>query len=161
MKTMKKLALLAGLGMILFSCSSSNESKQAADLALVQNYVKAVESLDYDAMSDYLADSYLGLGPSYGDSTDKFQAVESWKFNSENLYKKIEHTKARYAHVTIPDGDAKGDWVLNWSELKITFKNEQTIMIWANSNYQVENGKITKSLTVYNEADALRQLGYE
>ncbi len=157
---MKKLALLAGLGLILFSCTPSNENNEA-HLAVVQNYVKAVESLDYDAMSNFLDENYLGLGPSYGDSISKTQAVESWKYNSENLYKKIEHTKSKYAFVNIPDGDAQGDWIATWSELKITYKNEQTVMIWANSNYLVNNGKIVRSLTFYNEADALRQMGYE
>ncbi len=157
---MKKLALLAGLGLILFSCTSKTENNEA-HLALVQDYVNAVESLDYDAMSNYLDDSYLGLGPSYGDSINKVEAVESWKFNSENLYKKIEHTRAQYAFVTIADGDSQGDWIAAWSELKITYKNEQTITIWANTNYLVNNGKIVKSLTLYNEGDALRQLGYD
>lgn len=161
MKTMKKLALLAGLGMILFSCATEEVNNRTEDLLVVQNYVKAVESLDFDAMTNYLDENYLGLGPSYGDSINKTQAMESWKFNSENLYKKIEHTKAKYAFVTIPDGDGKGEWIASWSELKITYKNEQSVMIWANSNYQVSNGKIVKSLTFYNEADALRQLGFE
>lgn len=157
---MKKLALLAGLGLILFSCAPKTENNEA-HLAVVQNYVKAVESLDYNAMSEYLDDNYLGMGPSFGDSINKTQAVESWKNNAENLYKKIEHTKSRFAFVNIPDGNAQGDWIASWSELKITYKNEQTIMIWANSNYLVNNGKIVRSLTFYNEADALRQLGYE
>lgn len=160
MNTMKKLALLAGLGLILFSCAPKTENNEA-HLAVVQNYVKAVESLDYNAMSEYLDDSYLGLGPSFGDSINKAQAIESWKYNAENLYKKIEHTKSRFAYVTIPDGVNQGEWIATWSELKITYKNEQSVMIWANSNYLVNNGKIVRSLTFYNEADALRQLGYE
>lgn len=161
MKSIQKLVLFAGLGWILFSCSPASENTKAEDLNVVKNYVKAVESLDFDAMTNYLDESYLGLGPSYGDSINKADAVESWKFNAENLYKGIEHTKAQFAFVTIPEGHAKGDWIATWSELKITYKNEQSVMIWANSNYQVRNGKIVKSITFYNEADALRQLGYE
>lgn len=161
MKPIQKLVLYAGLGLIAFSCSSANETNKAEDLALLKNYVRAVESLDYEAMSNFLDDNYLGLGPSYGDSITKNQALESWKFNSENLYKKIEHTKAQYAFVTIPEGISQGEWIASWSELKITYKNEQSVMIWANSNYQVKDGKIVRSLTFYNEADALRQLGYE
>ncbi|RIW18233.1 hypothetical protein D0X99_00595 [Algoriphagus lacus] len=161
MKSIQKLVLFAGLGLSLVACSPSAENTNAEDLAVVKNYVKAVESLDYDAMNNFLADNYLGLGPSYGDSTNKTQAVNSWKFNASNLYKKIEHTKAQYAYVSIPEGGGKGNWIASWSELKITFQNEQTVMIWANSNYQVSDGKIVKSLTFYNEADALRQLGYD
>jgi hypothetical protein len=33
--------------------------------------------------------------------------------------------------------------------------------IWANTNYLVKNGKIVRSLTFYNEADVLRQIGYK
>jgi len=35
-----------------------------------------------------------------------------------------------------------------------------SVTVWANSNYLVENGKIKRSITFYNEADVLRQLGY-
>jgi hypothetical protein len=35
------------------------------------------------------------------------------------------------------------------------------VNIWANTNYLIENGKIIRSITFYNEADALRQLGYK
>jgi hypothetical protein len=43
----------------------------------------------------------------------------------------------------------------------IEYQNGKTVMLWANTDYLVENGKIVKSLTFYNEADALRQLGYK
>lgn len=64
--------------------------------------------------------------------------------------------------MTIPDGKNKGEWVANWAELNIVYKNKMgSVTIWANSNYMVENGKILRSITFYNEADALRQLGYQ
>ena len=64
--------------------------------------------------------------------------------------------------MTIPEGDNKGEWVANWAELHIVYKNDRgAITIWANTNYLIEDGKIAKSITFYNEADALRQLGYK
>ena len=56
---------------------------------------------------------------------------------------------------------SQGEWVSNWAELDITYKNGQgEVTIWANAIYLIENGKIVKSITFYNEADALRQMGY-
>jgi hypothetical protein len=161
---MKKLIIICVVGISSVACNSSNpseEQKSAANVELVKNYVKAVEELNFDAMGNYLDDKYVGMGPSFGDTIRKAEAVESWKDLVTNLYEKIHYNRSRFAALTIPDGDNKGDWVTNWAELKITYKNGLgEVVIWANSSYQVENGKIVKSLTLYNEADALRQLGY-
>jgi hypothetical protein len=47
------------------------------------------------------------------------------------------------------------------AELNITYKDGRgPVNIWANTTYKIENRKIAKSYTVYNEADVLRQLGY-
>jgi hypothetical protein len=158
---MKKYIILTALVVGLFACSSNNEKVQAENVELVKNYVAAVEKMDFESMNNYLADTYMGLGPSYGDTIYKAQAVENWKSNVENLYEKIQYTRTQFAPVTIKEGDAKGEWVANWSEMHIVFKNGLgEVTLWSNTNYQVENGKITRSLTLYNEADALRQLGY-
>jgi hypothetical protein len=102
------------------------------------------------------------MGPSFGDSVNKNDAVASWKHNISEIYENIHYNRSKYAVVTIPEGDNKGDWVANWAELTITFKNDRgSATIWANSNYLIENGKIKRSITFYNEADALRQLGYK
>jgi len=79
----------------------------------------------------------------------------------DNLYESINYSRSRNVAVTINSGDNQGDWVSNWGELTIRYKNtEDSVTIWANSIYQIKNGKIVKSFTFYNEADALRQLGY-
>jgi signal recognition particle subunit SEC65 len=162
---MKKLIIISLVSVCLYACNSSgaaDEKKNAANIELIKNYVKAVEELNYQAMADYLDDIYIGMGPSYGDTVRKTEAVENWKSNVANLYEKIHYNRSRFAAVTIPDGDNKGDWVTNWAELNIKYKNGgNEVTIWANTSYQVENGKILKSFTVYNEADALRQLGYK
>jgi hypothetical protein len=157
---MKKLALLLLFLPFVMSCSSvSNHSEE--NLALIEKYVQAVENLDHDTMASLLDENYLGLGPSYGDSIGKEQAVENWKYNVDNLYEKIDYTRSRNAAITITSGENQGEWISNWAELFITYKdNRGTVAIWANSIYQIENDKIVKSYTFYNEADALQQLGY-
>jgi hypothetical protein len=160
MKSIKILALLAGLGFSFFSCSSSQDQKNSENVKLVEAYVKSVEAMDFDAMDSYLGENYLGVGPSYGDSTNKENALINWRLNLETLYEKLEYTKSQFAPVTISDGPSKGEWVANWSELNITYKDGKTVTLWANTNYKVADGKIVESLTLYNEADALRQMGY-
>ncbi len=152
---MKKLFVLAiGIGLFM-SCNTNDPSKE--NVALIQNYIKAVENLDYDAMDAILDDSYVGVGPSRGDSVNKVQAIENWKQNVEHLYKQIKYSKSRNIAVKTPEGE----WVSNWADLTIVYKNnDKQISILANTMYQIENGKIIKSLTFYNEADALEQLGY-
>jgi len=157
---MKKYIILMAIVVGLYACTPNTANKGVENVEVVKNYVTAVENLDFDAMSNYLADNYMGLGPSYGDTIYKAQAVENWKRNVEDLYESIQYTRSQLAPVVIKEGDAKGDWVGNWAEMNIVYKSGDKITLWANTNYQVENGKIIRSLTLYNEADALRQLGY-
>lgn len=158
---MKKLIFpLLLLPFIICSCTSvTDHSKE--NLALIQNYIQAVENLDYDTMDSVLDENYIGLGPSYGDSIGKADAIANWKFNVENLYEKIDYSRSRNAAITLVTGENQGDWISNWAELHITYKDDRgSVVIWANSIYQIVNDKIVKSYTFYNEADALNQLGY-
>ena len=157
---MKKLLYLILLLPLLMGCSSIGDNSEK-NLALVEKYVAGVENLDFDIMESILADDYQGLGPSIGDSIGKAQAIENWKLNVETLYERIEYQRSRNTAVTVTSGDNQGEWVSNWAELYIEYKNDGgAVTIWANTIYEIENMQIVKSFTFYNEADALRQLGY-
>ena len=159
--TMKKLLLMGAFVVYLFSSCGSSDQNSAANIALVEGYVNAVQKLDYDLMDTFLADDYMGYGPSVADSINKADAVAQWQEHVDKLYKKIEYKESRCIAVTVPDGENQGEWVSNWAELEITFKeNENPVTIMANTVYKIDNGKISKSFTFYNEADALEQLGY-
>jgi hypothetical protein len=159
---MKNMVLFIAIITCLAACTSHVEKKHNENIDLVKSYVKSVEDMDFEAMEKFLDDNYLGMGPSHGDSISKMEAVESWKYNVENLYERIHYIRSKFASVTIPEGDNKGEWVANWAELNIVYKNGRgSVTILANTNYLIENGKIARSITFYNEADALRQLGYK
>lgn len=159
---MKKIMFLVAMITCLIACTPKNDLNHAKNIDLVKAYVKAVEEMNFNAMKDYLADDYLGMGPSYGDSIRKTEAVENWKWNVKNLYEKIHYNRSRFASVTIPDGENRGEWVANWAELTIVYKNDMgSATIWANTNYLLKDGKIVKSITFYNEADVIKQLGYK
>ena len=147
--------------LITFFTGCGKVDNSAKNIALIEKYVQSVENQDFEGISSVLADDYLGLGPSFGDSIRKPAALENWKDNITNLYESIKYNKSRNAAFTITEGDNQGDWISNWAELKITYKDDRgAVTIWANTIYQIENEKIVKSFTFYNEADALRQLGY-
>ncbi len=150
------------LGLLLISACADHNKVAENNTALIKRFVTSVEELNYDLMESFYAEDYLGIGPSHGDSINKSDAVANWKYNAENLYEKIEYKLSRNIAVTIDSGEGKGDWVSNWAELDITYKNDGGhVTIYANTLYKIENGLIVKSFTLYNEADALRQLGYQ
>jgi hypothetical protein len=152
---MRNLFLVAVVIGLIWSCTPNDSSKE--NVALIQNYIKAVENLDYDAMDEILDDNYLGIGPSRNDSVYKDQAISNWKNNVEHLYEKISYTKSKNIAVKT----SEGEWVSTWADLSIVYKKDKKeIRILTNTIYQIEKGKIVKSLTFYNEADALEQLGY-
>ncbi len=158
---MKQLIILATICIGLFACTSPAEKKESENLSIARKYMKAVETKDVATMESLLADNYMGYGPSVGDSVNKEDAISSWKDNSENLYESITYTRHKELAVTVTEGEAIGDWVLNWAYLTIKYKvTNEPVNVWVNIVYRIENGKIVHSRTFYNEADILRQLRY-
>jgi hypothetical protein len=159
---MKQLIYLAAISIGVFSCSSPTKDKEKEHLAIADKYIAAVETGNTATMDSLLADNYMGYGPSVGDSTNKADATKNWKYNIENLYESIKYTRHTELAVTVPEGETKGDWILNWAYLTIKYKNGRgPVNVWANTVYKIENGKIVQSRTFYNEADVLRQLAYK
>lgn len=157
---LKSISFMLLFIFLVTNCSQNNKVEEN-NVAIIQKYIDAVEAMDYVTMESLLDDNYVGYGPSFGDSINKEQAVISWKKSVETLYESINYNKSRNIAVTVPDGENKGDWVSNWAELHIKYKEDTgDITVWANSVYKIENGKIIKSISFYNEADVLEQLGY-
>ena len=156
MKTFFPVCMLI---LIVAACSSP-AGQAEEDITLIESYVKAVENMDYETMHSFLADDYLGFGPSYGDSINKEAALENWKYVAENIYDAIDYRRSNNIAVTVPSGRSKGEWVSNWAELYIRYQSGREVTIMANTIYKIENHKIARSYTFYNEADVLRQLGF-
>ena len=158
---MKQLILLATISISLFACTSSAEKKEKENLAIAKKYMMAVETKNVEVMDSLLADNYIGYGPSVGDSINKEDALLNFKDNAENLYDSFKYTRHKEIAVTVKEGEAMGDWVLNWAYLTIKYKvGDVPVNLWVNVVYRIENGKIVHSRTFYNEADVLRQLRY-
>jgi hypothetical protein len=160
---MRTFLALIVLSLFAMACSNQEQARvDAENIAVIEKYIQAVQNKDTQTMSDLLADNYIGYGPSYYDTINKEQAIASWKDVSENLYEKIEYTRTVNIAATIADGPHPGNWVSDWASLKITYQDGAgPVYMNINATYPVENGKITVSHTFYNEADVLRQLGFE
>jgi hypothetical protein len=178
---MKQFILFILIASCILSCTSSSDKTSSADtsasadkalpvakpsgenLALVNKYLAAVESLDTAAMSALMADNYKGYGPSIGDSAGKREILENWKYNFDHFYASIKYTRYQNSASTLAENNnaEPGDWVSNWAYCTIKYKDGKgPIYLWVNSVYRIENGKIMQSRVFYNEADWLRQLGY-
>lgn len=160
---MKMLVALLLAVAVLGSCVSNEQQKiDQQNIAVIERYIQAVQLKDRQKMTDLLADDYIGYGPSVSDSTNKEQAIANWKDVSENLYEKIEYTRSVNIAARVSDGRHPGNYVSDWAMLKITYKDGRgPVFLHVNAIYRVENGKINLSRTFYNEADVLRQLGYD
>ena len=158
---MKNLFLLTSFFALFLVACGSNDDKATRNIAIVDGYVNAVQQLDYNLMETFLADNYMGYGPSATDSISKADASASWKKNVEELYQKIDYKKSRSLAVSVEEGENQGDWVSNWAQLEITYKKGgEKVTVLTNTIYMIEGEKISKSFTFYNEADVLEQLGY-
>jgi hypothetical protein len=158
---MKQLIVLSIICISLFACTSSAVKMEKANLAIAEKYMQAVETKNASLMDSLLADNYIGYGPSVNDSVNKEEAISAFRENSENLYESLKYTRHKELAVTVKEGEALGDWVLNWAFLTIKYKvGNEPVHLWVNVVYRIENGKIVLSRTFYNEADVLRQLRY-
>lgn len=158
---MKKILTTIILASIFIVGCTSSPKNSKQNLELIEKYVQSVENLDYETMESILDDNYIGFGPSLNDSITKGPVVENWKLNSKTLYKSIEYKKSRNATVIVDSGENEGEWVSNWALVKIVYQgSENSVTIWANTIYQIENNKIITSYSFYNEADVYEQLGF-
>lgn len=157
---MRQFLFLLLILMAIISCTVKNKHTDE-NSSLIEKYLQSVQNLDYVIMEELLADNYVGFGPSHNDSINKEMAISNWKNNVENLYESITYNHSRNLASFVPNGDNAGEWVSNWAELTIVYKKDKRkVTLWANTIYKIENNKIVKSYSFYNEADVLEQLGY-
>jgi ketosteroid isomerase-like protein len=156
---MRVLLILFGLIGLFTACNQPDHHEE--NVALIKKYLEAVDNNDYELMEELLADDYLGLGPSIDDTTNKELALANWKWNSENLYQDVSYQRTETFGATIKDGPNAGEWAYNWAHVTLTYKDGSgPVELLMNAVYKIEDGKIVRTRTFYNEADVWEQLGY-
>jgi hypothetical protein len=135
------------------------------NLMVVNKFFTAIANQDTAAMSSVMADDYKGYGPSIGDSSaGKHEYLSNWKYNFDHFFASIKYERSQNIASTIGENNAAepGEWVSNWSYGSIKYRDGKgPIHIWVNSVFKIDQGKIVKCRVFYNEADWLRQLGYQ
>ena len=87
--------------------------------------------------------------------------MASWKYNNENVYESVDYDRTHTFATTVHDGPNAGEWAYNWAHVTLTFVDGGgTVELLMNAVYKIENGKIARTRTFYNEADVWEQLGY-
>jgi hypothetical protein len=158
---MKKITIFFSVAVLVASCSGNDQATNDS-ISVVQKYEQAVQSKNADSMAALLSDDYMGYGPSFTDSINKTDAVANWKNLVANLYDSFQYTRSFNLAAKVTEGARPGDYVSSWSSVRITYKNGKgPVNLLVNVVYRVENGKITMTRTFYDEADAMRQLGYQ
>ena len=89
---MKKLIVYSLLLALFMSCSKYDPGV-ADNINLVEKYIEAVEARDYETMELLLAEDYQGYSPSHSDSTNRADALSTWKYNIGNLYQDIKYSR--------------------------------------------------------------------
>jgi hypothetical protein len=159
---MKQLVAFLSAVLFLVSCAKRDQEANAKNFAVIERYTQAIQSKNVDSMSTLLADEYIGYGPSFSDSTNKAAAIANWRSLVDTLYDSIQYTNTVNLAAKVPDGPHPGDYVSSWSSVRIIYKKGKgPVNLLVNVIYRIENGKITLSRTFYDEADAMRQLGYD
>ncbi len=159
---MKNVMMMIVAVVLLTACDNNKAQKEkaAANVALIGDFLDAIEKKDYESMGEMLAENYMGYGPSVYDSINKEQRIEAWKFNSVNVYESIDFKALQLLPAFVDEGPSAGEWISGWANLELWFKNADIpVNIWVNTVYKIEGGKIARSRTFMNEADVMKQMG--
>jgi hypothetical protein len=80
---------------------------------------------------------------SAGDSlAGKEAIVKYWKDRRMNVVTSIQTSNEIWLPVTVNQpqaGESKGTWVLNWHQVKATYKNNETLTFWAHIDMHYNN----------------------
>jgi len=129
--------------------------------ALVNQYIQASLTGDVTTMETLMAPNFKDHGPVKGDTTSRAHYLERMRKNWEVNYGSMKYDRITCLAHTEVDGPLKGDWVLEWGTLGVTYKNGRPpVSIKMHVVYKIKDGKITYVSSYYNEADALKQQGY-
>lgn len=162
MKKLSLYVLIMLFTIVMASCTSSTtESGINTDILSVgTKFMNAWHDKDTAALSRLLADDFKGMGPATGDSMNKAEALVKWK-SIMDAFESVEVLQNFNAAAKVSEGENAGDYVTSWAKTNIKYKDGKSVKLTLNYVFRVKDGKIDRSLSFVNEADTMRQLGYQ
>ena len=159
---MKKLIFpvifLAGLT----SCSKRVDTVGEQNKKLVHEYSGAIVQGDTSNLEAYLSEDYRSSGPAMKDSSNRQQQVDSWKKNWRDAWASVIYDRqAMVAFTILPGEKHPGDWVADWANITVKFKNgTPPATFFYHAVSRVKEGKIDRVIVHYDVNDILVQQGF-
>ncbi|MBU2973766.1 nuclear transport factor 2 family protein [Zobellia sp. B3R18] len=132
------------------------------NVAIVSNYVNALQNEDVQTMVAQLADDAKIYGLTGGPSNvmNPMQLSEYYKESFTTTKHKIDENTS-YAPIKVTGGINEGEWVMVWTTDTISSKKTgQEIPIPAQVTCFLENGKITMIAHYYDQLNVMTSMGY-
>jgi hypothetical protein len=128
------------------------------DINVVTDYIDALMGHKMDIAAGLLSDSYIGSGPSFGETETKAEHIAFWKeahaVRSKQNNDFVSHT------FRVIDGELKGNWVSIWGTYTFT-QNDIEVNLPYQLTAMVTNGKIDVSTIYYDKLAINTAMGYE
>ncbi|SFR56441.1 MULTISPECIES: nuclear transport factor 2 family protein [Maribacter] len=133
-----------------------------ANVAVVSNYVNAVQNGDVETMVAQLAGDakIYGLNEVFTDAMNPSQLSEYYKASFATSKHSIDPNTS-YAPIKVTGGINEGEWVMVWTTDTISSKKTgQEIAIPAQVTCVVEDGKIKMMAHYYDQLNVMTSMGY-
>lgn len=144
-----------------FSATMDFENAEA-NVAVVSNYVNAVQNEDLETMIAQLADDakIYGLNAGFSEAMNPSQLSEYYKESFATTKHSIDPNTS-YAPIKVTGGINEGEWVMVWTTDTISNKKTgQEIAIPAQVTCVVEDGKIKMMAHYYDQLNVMTSMGY-
>jgi len=157
---MKKIIPFVVLLVALFSCEK--KSYDARNIAMVEQFNRAFEAQNANAIETLLSKDYYIVGPAVGDTIFRDDFIQRIRDNKENLIESIALKNPVIKAISVAEGDESEEWVVSWALGSVVYKNFDgpPVTFFINSNHMIQYGKIAKSLHFYDREDIMDQLGF-
>jgi ketosteroid isomerase-like protein len=169
MRHLLSFALLAGL---IVSCTSTPDpavaeaekakaaakEKADANVAVVEKYLAAFETGDFESWREICTDSFITLGPQISSQASLDEYIESMAGFNEATDSARIHTIAILPY-TVEEGDLAGDWVFWWGTNSAYFvKQGKSVEIMIHTVFKMKDGKIEWEADYWDTGDLQKQL---
>jgi hypothetical protein len=117
------------------------------------------ESGDIDGWASRFADNAIFRWSSGDSLTGKAAIVKYWKDRRMNVIDSLDFTNEIWLPVTVnqPQGpEAKGVWLLNWFQVKATYKNKQSLTFWVHTDMHFNNDNMIDECIQYIDRAPIR-----
>jgi len=163
---MKFLKLDEILLIMIFSISvltsAQSQTIQSLDIEIVENYLEAAFSKNYEAQKSLMHPNIIDYHPTVLEkpANGKNTLIQGWKDTVKSM-DSVRYTSHGIGGLAIKEGEHKGNWIVTIGEVTSYFKGNKTpINSQMVGMYRIDNGLIKEVRNYGNLLDIYLQLGF-